>query len=43
MTDTTPPAGSMRDLTDAADRTALTDELAAYGSASTGRLLTPAQ
>ncbi|MFD7495101.1 2OG-Fe(II) oxygenase [Streptomyces sp. NPDC059832] len=46
MTDTTHPArpaGTARDLVDATDWTALTDELAAHGSAPTGRLLTPAQ
>ncbi|WP_406012158.1 2OG-Fe(II) oxygenase [Streptomyces sp. NBC_00984] len=46
MTDTTHPtrtAGTVRDLVDATDWTALTDELAAHGSAPTGRLLTPAQ
>ncbi|MCX4736405.1 2OG-Fe(II) oxygenase [Streptomyces sp. NBC_01363] len=46
MTDTTHPArpaGTVRDLVDATDWTALTDELAAHGSAPTGRLLTSAQ
>ncbi|MET9657063.1 2OG-Fe(II) oxygenase [Streptomyces sp. NPDC006510] len=43
MIDTTHPAGALRDLVDATDWTALTDEIDAYGSAPTGRLLTPAQ
>ncbi|WP_326769635.1 2OG-Fe(II) oxygenase [Streptomyces sp. NBC_01591] len=43
MIDTAHPAGTVRDLVDATDWTALTDEIAEYGSAPTGPLLTPAQ
>ncbi|MFF2898897.1 2OG-Fe(II) oxygenase [Streptomyces sp. NPDC057966] len=43
MIDTTHPAGSVRDQVAATDWAALTDEIAAHGSAPTGRLLTPAQ
>ncbi|GGV74986.1 prolyl 4-hydroxylase [Streptomyces gelaticus] len=43
MIDTTSPTGTVRELVDATDWTALTAEIAAYGSAPTGRLLTPAQ
>ncbi|MER5611086.1 2OG-Fe(II) oxygenase [Streptomyces sp. NPDC002215] len=43
MIDTTHPAGTVRDRVDATDWAALTDEIAAHGSAPTRRLLTPAQ
>ncbi|MFJ2374321.1 2OG-Fe(II) oxygenase [Streptomyces sp. NPDC087769] len=43
MIDTTHPAGSVRDQVAATDWAALTDEIAAHGSAPTGRLLTPAR
>ncbi|MFB6717282.1 MULTISPECIES: 2OG-Fe(II) oxygenase [unclassified Streptomyces] len=43
MIDTTHPAGTVSDMVDATDWAALTEEVDGYGSALTGRLLTPAQ
>ncbi|MFB7190394.1 2OG-Fe(II) oxygenase [Streptomyces sp. NPDC056230] len=43
MIDTTHPAGTVSDLVGATDWAALTEEVDGYGSALTGRLLTPAQ